>query len=311
MLAAAVLLERHIAHAAGRGNLRFIARAVDARQAVGGHHQFGGGVGARAAGDGIAPAQQHDLVLGVRAGARLDDAAHHQAADQHRVAGKGGCVDQRGTQAAVQARIAEGPMQGDHQGRIRHARRKRCAVGGIHPGQLGVGQREIPFPVFADRIAQRPGLRPQVVRPLVTGKCVVAQPALEDVGACAADQRQVTAIVRAVQRNDGTRVIGRACRRSGIDGAIVLQGHGVHAAQGHRRSGARANRRVRQRGRGLVAAERGIAVHARDVFSCAAGGQVADHQIVATAAADAVLPAAVGHGRWRRKVRCCRPGSSG
>ncbi|KAG0938487.1 hypothetical protein G6F31_015445 [Rhizopus arrhizus] len=101
---------------------------------------------------------------------------------------------------------------------------------------------------------------------------------------------------RAVQRNDGTRVIGRACRRSGIDGAIVLQGHGVHAAQGHRRSGARANRRVRHRGRGLVAAERGIAVHARDVFSCAAGGQVADHQIVATAAADAVLPAAVGHG---------------
>ena len=290
------MLERHVAHAARRGHLRNIARAVSTRQAIGRHNQFGGSVGAGAARDRVAAAQQHDLMLGIRAGAGLDDATGHQAADQHRVAAECGRVNQRRTQAAVQARIAKDTVQRVRQHRRRLARRQRRAVRLIRGRQARVRQREIPLAVFVQRVAQGTRLRPELVGALVASKCVVAQTALQDVGACAADQSEIAAIIRAVQRDDGARVRGRAGRCGGVNGAIVLQGHGVHAAQGHRRGGSRAHGRVRQRGRGLVAAEGGVAVHARDVFGGAARGQIANHQIVAAAPADAVLAAAVGHG---------------
>ena len=293
---AADLLERHIAQPAAGGHLRLVARAVDAGQAIGGHDQFGGGVRARAARDRIAAAQQHDLMARVGAGAGLDHAARHQAADQHRIAAERRSVDQGGTQSAVQARVAEDAVQGVGQHRIGLACRQRRAVGLVGGRQRGVAQREIPLAVFVQRIAQGAGLRPQLVRSLITRVGVVAQTALQDVGARAADQAQIAAIIRAVQRDERAGVIRRAHGRRRVDGAIVLQGHGVHAAQGHRSNGACAHGRVRQRGRGLVARQRGVAVHARDVFGGAARGQVADHQIVAAAPADAVLATAVGHG---------------
>ena len=290
------LLERHIAHAAAGRHLRLVARAVRARQAVGRHHQFGGRIGARAAVQVVAAAQQHDLVPGVVARTRADHAARHQAADQHRIAAEGRRIDQRRAQAAVQARLAEGAVQRIAQGGNRHPGTQGRAIGGVACRQLIVGKREIPLAVLVQRVALRARLRPQLVGALIAGKSIVAQAAQQDVGARAADQRQVATVVRAVQRDAGGGVIGAARRCRGVDGAIVLQGHGVHAAQGHRACGARARRHVRQRGRGLVATERGVAFHARDVFGCAACGQVADHQIVPAAAADAVLSAAVGHG---------------
>ncbi|CAB3643538.1 hypothetical protein LMG3431_02330 [Achromobacter pestifer] len=293
---AAGLLERHITHAATCRRLRHVVRAIDARQAISGHHEFGGGVCARAARDRIAPAQEQDLMLGVGARARLDDPACHQAADQYRIAGKGGRIDQRRTQPAIEPRVAEHAMQGIDQRRVRQAGSQWRAVSGIRTGELRVGQREIPFTVFVQRIAERARLGPQFVRALIPGEGVVAQTAPQDVGARAANQGQIAEIVRAVQRDDSARMIGSVQRRGGVDGAIVLQGHGVHAAQGHGRDRACAHGRVRQRGRGLVAAKRGVAFHARNVFGCAADGQVADHQIVAAATADAVLSAAVGHG---------------
>ena len=295
--AQAVGNERHPAQAARRLLLGQPLRGVDAGQAVGHDHQFGRRTRARAAGDRILAAHEDDLVLGAVAAAGLDRAAGHQAADQHGIAREGGSVDQGRAQAAIEPGVAEPPLQHVVQHGRGRARGQGVAIRGILRDQLAVAQGEVPVAVFGQGIAQRTRLRHQHVRALVAGEDIVAQAAAQHIGAGAADQGQVARIAGAVQGDHRIGMIGAAGRRGAVDRAIVLQRHGAHAIEAHRVGGGGARRRIAQHRRDRVAGQRGVALDAGDVFGgAAAQAAVAIDDVVAAAAADAVRPAAVGHG---------------
>ncbi|SAI39796.1 Uncharacterised protein [Bordetella trematum] len=292
-LAVAGGLECHPCRAAALGQLLLETGGVQPRQAAGLDHQLGGGACRACARDVVAPAHEHDLVTGIGPVAGLDGAAGHLAADKQRVTHKGRGVDQGAGQAAVQARLMKRSLQlivqhGRSLPRRQHNARRQ------HGLQFGGREGEIPVAVLEQHVALRAGMGDQHVVALIAAEHVGARTALEHVRARAADQGEIAGVIRGIQRDGRVRMVLRADGGLAVDAAVILQRHGADVDQ--RDFQGDAIEHARQHHTALLVAELGVAGHAADVLGRATAAQRADHQIVAAAAADAIVALAVGHG---------------